>query len=447
MLIGLSGSKIYNTPIVQIVLLGFVCLCGPGMFNALSGLGAGGSMSFNIALTDTSNGVLYSCLALVGLFSGSITNTLGVNKTLTIGSVGYVIYVSAFWVYDKKQVGEYVILSGAILGCLAALFWSAQGAIMMSYPEEKHKGKSVSVFWTIFNCGGIIGSLIALTMNAEKKQQVSISTSTYVVFIMIMLLGVLLSLLLAHPSQVNQTHSSIKAAQPTIDWRTEVKNTLTVWKEWRMLILIPAFLASNWFYAYQFRVNSIYFDSSTRALNGLMYWTMEVLGSVMTGCFLDYHRFSRRIRGFIGLGVLFVVVNLVWSGGFAFQTRFEADFNQPIHWDDQGFAGPFALFMMYGYADAIYQTYLYWLMGTMTNDPTSLARYAGFYKALQSIGAAIAFGIDASPIQLQWECLICWMLVFLSFPLVFMVTCQISETNDVEAFSEKELEENTGKPI
>lgn len=30
------------------------------------------------------------------------------------------------WVYDRKQVSGFVIAAGAILGCLAAIFWSAQ---------------------------------------------------------------------------------------------------------------------------------------------------------------------------------------------------------------------------------------------------------------------------------------------------------------------------------
>ena len=34
-------------------------------------------------------------------------------------------------------------------------------------------------------------------------------------------------------------------------------------------------------------------------------------------------------------------------------------------------------------------------MGAITNDPFKLARYAGFYKALQSAGSAGSFGMDA----------------------------------------------------
>lgn len=83
--------KGYNSPIVQVVFLGLVCLCCPGMFNALSGLGAGGSMSSNVALIDAANGALYGCFAIVGFFAGSVTNTVGVKYTLTAS-----IYLSMY---------------------------------------------------------------------------------------------------------------------------------------------------------------------------------------------------------------------------------------------------------------------------------------------------------------------------------------------------------------
>jgi hypothetical protein len=63
----------------------------------------------------------------------------------------------------------------------AALLWSAQGEIMMSYPLEKDKGKAFSIFWAIFQFGTFIGSVIALAINIKSGQLLAVSTSTYVV--------------------------------------------------------------------------------------------------------------------------------------------------------------------------------------------------------------------------------------------------------------------------
>lgn len=35
-------------------------------------------------------------------------------------------------------------------------------------------------------------------------------------------------------------------------------------------------------------------------------------------------------------------------------------------------------------------------MSALTNDPFTLARFAGLYKAIQSAGAAASFGMDAT---------------------------------------------------
>ncbi|KAG0192958.1 hypothetical protein DFQ28_006990 [Apophysomyces sp. BC1034] len=399
------------------------------MFNAVSGLGAGGSMNDNTALVDAANSALYACFALVGFFAGSIINTMGINLTLTAGSIGYAIYAAALWVYDRKEVSGFVIAAGAILGCCAGIFWAAQGAIMMSYPEEKDKGKAVGIFWALFNVGGILGSLITLGLNLQDPNARGVSTGTYTAFVVIMLCGVVFSLILARPSKVMRPDGTPVAVAKSTHWLEELKGVLHVWKEWRMVALIPAFLASNWFYAYQFHVNAVYFTAPTRALNGLMYWLLQIFGSVGLGFLLDTQRMSRRKRGLVGLAVVFLIMMGVWAGGMAFQLTFDNDFKDPVYWTNTGFGGPFVLYILYGFTDSLYQSYLYWLMGAMSNDPALLARYAGFYKAVQSAGAAISFGIDAAGTPFKWECLICWLLLIVSFPCIFVVANKVTETS------------------
>jgi hypothetical protein len=42
-------------------------------------------------------------------------------------------------------------------------------------------------------------------------------------------------------------------------------------------------------------------------------------------------------------------------------------------------------------------------MSAITNDPQRLARYAGWYKGIQSAGGAISFGINACQIPYMAE--------------------------------------------
>lgn len=147
----------YASPPFQLVLVAFVCFMCPGMFNALSGLGGGGQ--FDPKTSDDANVALYSTFSVLGFFAGSIANRLGLKLTLSLGGLGYVLYVAAFLSYNHNQNSGFVIFAGALLGVCAGMLWAAQGAIMMSYPPEESKGRYISWFWMIFNLGAVIGGL------------------------------------------------------------------------------------------------------------------------------------------------------------------------------------------------------------------------------------------------------------------------------------------------
>ena len=148
----------YASPATQLVLVSFVCFLCPGMFNAINGIGGGGQVDPTVV--NNSNTALYSTFSVVGFFAGSIVNRLGIKLTLSFGGIGYCIYVISFLVYNHTANAGFNIFAGALLGVCAGLLWAAQGAIMMSYPAEKDKGKYISWFWMIFNLGAVIGSLV-----------------------------------------------------------------------------------------------------------------------------------------------------------------------------------------------------------------------------------------------------------------------------------------------
>jgi len=68
--------------------------------------------------------------------------------------------------------GAFVIAAGAILGISAGLLWIAQGSLVLSYPTEIQKGRFISIFWTIFNLGAVIGSAVSLAINYKSSVSV-----------------------------------------------------------------------------------------------------------------------------------------------------------------------------------------------------------------------------------------------------------------------------------
>jgi hypothetical protein len=207
---------------------------------------------------------------------------------------------------------------------------------------------------------------------------------------------------------------------------------VTLKTDYYIVLLFPLFWASNWFYTYQFNdMNAYYFNIRTRAFSNFFYWLAQIFGSLMFGTFLDWARFSRRTRGLAGWAVLFVLVNAIWGGGLAFvlQTNRNAPSpKQDIF--DPGYVGNLFLYMFYGFLDSTWQTYAYWLMGALSNEPRKLAYFAGFYKSLQSAGAAVVWRIDALGYPFitifgsSWG--LCGAGLLFALPLVYT---KIAETN------------------
>ncbi|KAF8318018.1 MFS general substrate transporter [Clavulina sp. PMI_390] len=422
----------FCTPTAQVTMVGITCFCTVGMFSAINNLGAGGTQ--DVALSDETNGILYGFFALTGLVSGGINNILGPRLTMFIGTLGYALYVGALWCHQTQNNSWFLVLSGAILGITAALLWSAQGAIMMAYPLEKDKGKAFGIFWAIFQLGSFVGAVIALAINIRSGGLSAVATSTYIAFLIIIFIGVASTVLLVPPNKIIRADGSIVKLEASSTPAEEIKNMISVLKDWRMAALLPMFFASNWFYAYQGAVNAFYFDGPTRALNATLEGAGAIIGALMIGFFvLDAPRFKRKTRGYLGLAIVTCITVIVWSCALAWQVTFNRGSKiTKINYHEGRYTDKGTLYFFYYFGDAMYQALAYWIMGAISNDPFTLARYAGLYKAVQSAGGAGSYGMDAVATPFLNEHLSSWLMMLVSFPLAALVISTVKETSYTE---------------
>ncbi|KAG1762778.1 MFS general substrate transporter [Suillus occidentalis] len=299
----------YHHPVTQVSMLGLVCFMCPGMFNALSGLGGGGQV--NTTDQANANATLYATFAFFGFFSGSVNNVLGARRTLMLGTWGYSLYIAAFLAVNiHPGAGAFVVASGAILGICAAFLWTAQGSLMMSYPTEAQKGMFISIFWAIFNLGGVVGSAVAFGNNFKSTAN-SVGNGTYVGFLILTLIGVFLPLLMVDPDKMIRTDGTRVNLVRHPSWKTEFFSLFVALKTdpW-IILLFPMFLASNYFYTWQFNdYNGAIFNIRARGLNNFVYWTSQIFGSIFIGYFvLDQKRVRRRVRAFYGWILVFFMI-------------------------------------------------------------------------------------------------------------------------------------------
>lgn len=359
----------YASPIIQLLLVSMVCFLCPGMFNALTGLGGGGQVD-TTAQNDAST-ALYSTFAVVGFFSGTLANMIGVKGTLAFGGVGYCIYAASFLSYNHNQNHGFVVFAGAFLGVCAGLLWTAQGTIMMSYPPEDRKGRYISYFWVIFNLGAVIGSLVPLGQNINATGSTAVSDGTYIGLLVLMILGAILALALCNADRVRRTDGSKVILMKNPSWKTEFIGLFeTITQSPWVVLLFPMFFASNIFYTYQGNdFNAAHFNTRTRALNNTLYWTSQIIGAVVFGYALDFGKVRRSIRAKASFVALFVLTFAIWGGGYAWQkqqvTREVVENDKDYRrydWTDGGekYIGPMFLYMFYGFYDAAWQTCIYW---------------------------------------------------------------------------------------
>lgn len=430
----------YSEAMFQVILLSFACFMTTGMYNALTGIGGSG-----IKLSVANNGLtaLYIVFCIWGFLSGYICNMLGAKITLCIGSCGYCVYSGALFYYSKHSGTDpggaeaFIYASSAILGACAGMLWTAQGSIMVSYPPEHMKGRAILIFWIIFNLGGVVGSAISLGNNLKNDQSVATDT-TYAVFIALMGSGLLFAMCIlpGHKVWKHKVGGERVVLYKFPHWKEELKALFHIlYKEPKIYLLFPMFFASNWFYTYHFNdVNAARFNIRTRSLNSLLYWSSQMVGAFCFGMLLDWQKFNRRTRTKIAWGIVMVITMAIWGGGLKFQLQYtrESALNmQLLDFNQSAYIGPMFLYIFYGIYDAIFQNFIYYLIGAISNSPQKTAYYGAFYKSIQSAGAAIMWRLDFYQVPYINMFASCWALcagsLVVAFPLVFYMITDTTE--------------------
>ncbi|CAK7208041.1 hypothetical protein SEUCBS139899_010875 [Sporothrix eucalyptigena] len=434
-----SSSKLvrfYSHPWTQIILVSFIFFCLPGMYNALSGLGGSGQVNSTVAANATV-ALLSTTAATALFFVGPIFSYVGPRVCFMIGGWTYALYSGSLLAYNHHKNGAFVIASGALLGIGASFIWIVQGAIMTTYVPESQKGRSIAVFWIIFNLGGGVGSLASFGLNFHSKSG-TVTDSTYIALMVIMLFGWLLGVFICNPRRIRlaQLHAATETERHTL--RGTVEIALKTMLSWRVAAMLPLFFCANVFYSYQQNnVNGYTFNIRSRSLNSALYWMAQMVGGLVIGCILDMPWFSRPVRARIGWAVLFVTGMAIWGGGYAFQKWEEARLAQGLKQDidyTQGSlsAGPIFLYIFYGAYDALWQGFCYWLIGTESNSAGRAAILVGAYKTFQSTGGAMAWRINALGKSGMTQFIMDWALCIGSLVIVLPTVWTVTAHTNLE---------------
>ncbi|KAI9285215.1 hypothetical protein BC943DRAFT_306137 [Umbelopsis sp. AD052] len=430
----------YSRPMTQVAMVGLVAFCLPGLYNTITGMGAAGMVDPSVAAN--ANVALYVAGIFSSLFIAPLTFKYLGNYAMFVGGLTYPLYMGSLWAYGHIESRGFCIAAGALLGVGAQMFWICQGSIMISYPVEADKGKAIALFWVIFNLGGFLGSIISFAINFNSTAG-KVSDATYIAFTILMIVGACIALIMLPRHKIVRKDGS-RVALVHKDRKITLKSlfveALDIFKAGfanpKLLALIPFFYSSNFVYSYQFdAVNGALFNVRTRGLNGALYWGSQMLGSVLFSRLLDWKKYSRRTRAIAALTVLFVFFNAVWIGALFSQLQYGV-YTTGLPAEDRldltsgpHYGGELTLYICFGLADSMWQTFIYWVIGTLSNEPATLGVYTGFFKAFQNAGAASGWKVDASHVPYLHFLIACWVLILISFPGAYWVAFTTKETS------------------
>eukprot|EP01134_Creolimax_fragrantissima_P005255 CFRG5255T1 len=372
----------------QVIMMGVIALSCPGFFNGLIGQGGTGTKDPSIA--NDANAVLYLALAISGGFGGLLHGLLG-------------------------------IAAGGILGVGAGLFWTSQGSIVLLYSLPSNRGSYLSMFWIIFQLGGMLGGLMSFIMN-YKNTSGDVDLITYILYAVSMLMGAALAFLFILPPElVVRDDDSLASSDmenvsvKCIDMKSALRMLRELLTSYRVGLMLPLFFCSGLGYTYHFNaINGGLFNIRTRGLNSACYWISEMYGSHVIGRYylnskvqnVDLEKNERKTvqtAAYKALRVTSSVVLIAWSAAYLVQTRFEGGWDKshpvsPIDYlDFERSIIPFSVLIALGFADAFLQTFISWQAAACVSDNKSLLpSIVGILKALSSCGSASAWCIPSN---------------------------------------------------
>lgn len=169
----------------------------------MNSLGAGGEEK--PYLVNAANALTFCLMVVSCFFSPVLVKYVGIKWALIFGTMGYAPFAAGLYTNNRFGNEWFVLFGAALCGISAGVFWMAEAAIALSYPEPYNQGRFLG-FWLSFRIGGqVLGGAINLGLNADNSKAGKVSYNVYLAFIALQALGPFAGLLLNTPDKVQRT--------------------------------------------------------------------------------------------------------------------------------------------------------------------------------------------------------------------------------------------------
>ena len=310
----------------------------------MNSLGAGGEEK--PYLVNGANAITFCLMVVSCFFSSVIVRRIGIKYALVFGTMGYAPYAAGLYTNNRFGTEWFVLFGAALCGISAGVFWMAEAAIALSYPEPYNQGKFLG-FWLSFRVGGqVLGGAINLGLNATNNEAGRVSYTVYLIFIVLQALGPFAALLLDKPSKVQRKDGvQVNLAITNSSWQ-EIKATSRLFFSRNFLLIVPLIAQGVYTEAVMFTFESLWFSVRARAFGSFLSGIIAMISGNLLGAFLDRAKITLKSRA---RGAFIAILGLqgAWWIWATFLVH-EFHVTKPTYdWDSPGFGRGFALFLFW----------------------------------------------------------------------------------------------------
>merc|ERR1712139_70216 len=123
-------------------------------------------------------------------------------------------------------------------------------------------------------------------------------------------------------------------------------------------------------------------------------------------------------RAQVSIAASIVLISISWIWGFFANAAYGvgADKHTLHEYNDPAFPQACALMTLWGFCDALVQTWCYWIMTQLYTTPADLGRIVGVFKFAQSMASSLAFFLAYAHLSALTQVVINTCLFVLSVP-------------------------------
>ncbi|KAJ2873968.1 hypothetical protein FB639_004152, partial [Coemansia asiatica] len=423
----------YNSPTVQLALIATTLLLTTAVRRLLDNyLLQQAPSDVNLAYEKQLPTSIVACIS--GFLGIILVNLIGFRYIFLFYSLTNIVYASSVVVSYQYQsllfqgVALLINVVGYDIGRVATL------VVVLAYPGEQWKARALGVFLILEYLSATMGDVIALQSHDPKEQRFPGA----IAYLSVACLAPFVAMTIAPSHHVVREDGVYLLTLPT-DIRNEIKETAKIFTNKYMLFLIP------YMFSYPFLFGAASFELNN-PFSFITYDFGKIL-VILMGQMLDVQWAGRRTRGTCALAVIIAFYLVAFA--LTTETReYKYDFSDlDTSWPkeeiafyiktqvlQQQYSVLLCVSFFSGMVSGMIELFGYWVMGTLTNDLNSSARFVGAYHGFMALGGLTGFQLSENvrngfyPSRIPYY--LAASLAMLSLCLSYFVVRRISETND-----------------